>query len=360
MGDIDQLTRLQQLLGSLAEISTSAQDTEHLLRQVMAETMRFTGASGAVVERVVGDELEYVSAAGSIAPQAGLRMPLRGSLSCVAIQAREIQCCDDTEIDPRVDREACRRVGIRSMLIVPLLFRDEVIGVLKATSEQPAAFGTGEARALELSAGIIGAVLGRQAMPETGMREGVAPQVTSEERPHAAPTDALTGLPNRRAFEMRLGEALHRWEGSTGHMALLFVDINGFKSINENLGHQVGDLALCKVGEIMVRTLRSGDIVSRLAGDEFVALLLDLDGGRQQVEWLCQKLLGALAQPQGLGAGLNLSLSVAIGVALHDDPSLTRAEWLKRADRAMCLARRQPGSAYAVYEQRHTSGVGQR
>jgi diguanylate cyclase (GGDEF)-like protein len=359
MGNTELLTRLQQLLGSLAEISTSVQGTQQLLQRVVTETMQFTGAAGAVVERLVGDDVEYLSAAGSIAAHVGLRMPLQGSLSGLAVQTREIQRCDDSETDPRVNREACRRVHARSMLIVPLLFHDEVIGVLKAASDQPAAFGEGEEQALKLSAGIIGAVIGRQSQLEVREREGAALQAASERHRQASLTDALTGLPNRRAFETQLGEELQQPDLAPGRMALLFLDMNGFKAINDDLGHHVGDLALCKVGEIMVASLRNCDTVSRLAGDEFVALVRGLDGGQPQLEWLCQKLLAAFAQPQALSAGLSLTLSVAIGAAMHDDLSLTRSDWLKRADAAMYAAKRQEGAACVVYgQERRSSNAG--
>jgi len=133
MNEIDRLERLQQLLLSLNAISAATLDSGALLDRIVAETMRFTDASGAVVEWADGDDLVYIKAAGQIAEFVGLRVPQNRSLSGLCMFERAIQRCDDTETDPRVNREACRTIGIRSMLVVPLLFGEEVVGVLKAS-----------------------------------------------------------------------------------------------------------------------------------------------------------------------------------------------------------------------------------
>jgi diguanylate cyclase (GGDEF)-like protein len=350
MNDIDRFSRLHKLLLSLNAISAAASDSDGLLERVVAETMRFTDASGAVVEMVDGDDLAYIKAAGQIAAHVGLRMPLEESLSGLCVRQRAIQRCDDTEVDSRVNREACRRIGIRSMLVVPLLFGDDVVGVVKATSERASAFNEEHVEALQLAAGIIAATVGRQAHLETSRREGEAlsmelqaSQAEGEGYRRAALFDALTGLPNRRNFEETLDVAMASGHEVPGSMALLFVDMNGFKSINDKFGHNTGDQALCRVAEVLRTNLRTTDFVARLAGDEFVVLLRDLTEATRETCELSRRLLGVFDVPQTLGDGGTMRLSIAIGAALYDRADLTRAEWLHNADAAMYEAK-QSGS----------------
>jgi diguanylate cyclase (GGDEF)-like protein len=346
MSDIDRFARLHQLLVSLNAISAAATDSDGLLQRVVAETMRFTDASGAVVEMVDGDDLVYIEAAGHVAAHVGWRMPRADSLSGLCVRQRAIQRCDDTEADDRVNREACRKIGIRSMLVVPLLFGEDVVGVVKATSSHAAAFNHEHVEALQLAAGIIAATVGRQAHLETSRRQGhalsqelQASQAQGEDYRRAALFDSLTGLPNRRNFEETLDVAMSSGHEVPGTMALLFVDMNGFKAINDTYGHKVGDQALCRVAEVLRSNLRTTDFVARLAGDEFVILLRDLTEPAREAAELSRRVLCVFELPQALADGKTMQLSIAIGAALHDRADLTRSEWLHNADEAMYTAK---------------------
>ena len=346
MSDTDRFARLHKLLVSLNAISAAAIDSDGLLERVVEETMRFTDASGAVVEMVDGDDLIYIKAAGQIAAHVGLRLPRADSLSGLCVRQRAIQRCDDTENDERVNREASRTIGIRSMLVVPLLFGEDVVGVLKATSAHTSAFTNEHVEALQLAAGIIAATVGRQAHLETSRREGEtlsqelqASQAQGEDYRRAALFDALTGLPNRRNFEETVDVALSGGHEVPGTMALLFVDINGFKTINDTHGHKAGDQALCRVAEVLRSNLRTTDFVARLAGDEFVILLRDLTEPVREVVELARRLMEVFEYPQALAGRRTMRLSVAIGAALHVRADLTRSEWLHNADEAMYKAK---------------------
>ena len=337
---------LHRLLMSLNAISAAARDSDDVLERVVAETMRFTDASGAVVEMVDGDELVYIKAAGHIAGHVGLRVALGCSLSGLCVRERAIKRCDDSETDARVDRDACRTIGIRSMLVVPLMFGEDVVGVLKASSERTSAFREEHVQALQLAAGIIAATVGRQAHLETSQREGEmlsaelqASQAESEGYRQAAMFDPLTGLPNRRNFEHALDVALFNGRDVPGTMALLFVDMNGFKAINDTFGHKTGDEALIRVAEALRAKARESDFIARLAGDEFVILMRELVEPERDVVELCRRILRVFGAPQVLPDGKVLRLSIAIGAALHDRPGLTRSEWLHNADDAMYRAK---------------------
>ena len=350
MSENQGVTRLHRLLMSLNAISAAAGDSADVLDRVVAETMLFTDASGAVVEMVDEDDLVYTRAAGQIAAYVGLRVPMGESLSGLCVRERKIQHCDDTEGDPRVNREACRKIGIRSMLVVPLLFGESVIGVLKASSEHTSAFNGEHVQALQLAAGVIAAAVGRQTHLETSRREGEAlsaeleaSQALGENYRQAALFDALTGLPNRRQFEEVLDVALFHGHDVPRTMALLFVDMNAFKAINDTFGHKTGDQALIRVADVLRAKVRGSDFVARLAGDEFVVLMRELAEPEREVGEQCAAILAEFVAAQTLGDGRIMHLSVAIGAALHDGPALARSEWLHNADEAMYQAKQSGG-----------------
>ena len=158
--------------------------------------------------------------------------------------------------------------------------------------------------------------------------------------------DPLTQLHNRRFLEDQLGEALAA--GNDSPLALLFIDLDRFKPINDALGHDVGDQVLQVVARRLEQTLRAEDVVARLGGDEFVALLPRI-AALGDAALVAQKLLEALQQPCHI-AGQDLVLSASIGISiapLHGREPLTL---MKLADAAMYQAKRDGRGGYAVYQ----------
>lgn len=162
--------RLRQLVDGLAELATLALPGDLLMDRIVARIREMTGASGAVIELVDGDELEYVAATGSIESSRGLRLGRAASLSGLCVAFGVLQHCDDSELDRRVDREACRRIGARSLLVAPLMHRDEAVGVIKIVSPQVAAFGELDEYALRLCAGLVSGVIARHLQTEQSKR----------------------------------------------------------------------------------------------------------------------------------------------------------------------------------------------
>ncbi|MCG3190322.1 MAG: hypothetical protein LKCHEGNO_03030 [Burkholderiaceae bacterium] len=147
--------------------------------------------------------------------------------------------------------------------------------------------------------------------------------------------DPLTGLPNRAYFMEHL--ALRLAGGATTHAALLFVDVDHFKRINDSLGHLVGDTVLQAVAHRIVQSLRPVDLVARFGGDEFVVLLADV-ADRRLVEELVQRLLHAVEAPIPV-QGQNIVVSPSIGVAMVPHDGRLPAELIKNADTAMYVAK---------------------
>jgi diguanylate cyclase (GGDEF)-like protein/PAS domain S-box-containing protein len=152
-----------------------------------------------------------------------------------------------------------------------------------------------------------------------------------------AVTDSLTGLPNRAVLMDRLADALAAAQRGHGDAGVVFVDLDGFKAVNDNLGHDVGDELLRQVAGRLSAAIRTGDTAARIGGDEFVVLcerIGDLEGVREVADRICRYLSGCF-----LVAGHNLWISASVGVTLGN--GLSPREVLGRADEAMYRAKRQ-------------------
>lgn len=154
--------------------------------------------------------------------------------------------------------------------------------------------------------------------------------------------DPLTGLPNRRLLLDRLKQALASSTRNVKYGALLFIDLDHFKNLNDTRGHDIGDLLLQQVAERLTTCVRESDTVARLGGDEFVVMLEDLSGTIQeavnQAESVGEKILSTLNKTYALGSGEHHS-TPSIGIALFADHSEGIDELLKRADLAMYEAK---------------------
>jgi diguanylate cyclase (GGDEF)-like protein len=149
--------------------------------------------------------------------------------------------------------------------------------------------------------------------------------------------DALTGLPNRTLLFDRIGHALTVSRRTGRELALLFVDLDGFKGVNDRLGHQAGDELLITVAKRLSDVVREADTVARLGGDEFVVLCEDLEGGHNPAE-IAERVIVALERPVVLERGATVSISASIGIG-HAEPGDSPSELVMRADGAMYAAK---------------------
>ena len=154
--------------------------------------------------------------------------------------------------------------------------------------------------------------------------------------------DALTGLPNRRLLQDRVQQLLSSLARVPQSAALMFMDVDNFKDINDTLGHDAGDELLYQIAERMRECVRAQDTLARQGGDEFVVMLVNLSTqpgeAARQAQQVAQKLLNRLSQPYQLRAH-NCQTSVSIGVTLIEGPNDTREELFKQADMAMYQAK---------------------
>lgn len=158
-----------------------------------------------------------------------------------------------------------------------------------------------------------------------------------EKLTHMAYFDALTRLPNRILFLDRLNQSLHLASRNREKLAVLFIDLDGFKQVNDQLGHNIGDQLLQEVAGRLLKSVRDSDTVSRLAGDEFAIILHEISD-QATVEQLAHKILTTLSQPFML-EGNEANISGSIGIALYPGDSNQAEGLLKRADEAMYQAK---------------------
>jgi diguanylate cyclase len=164
-----------------------------------------------------------------------------------------------------------------------------------------------------------------------------------------ANSDSLTGLANRTIFEMRVDAAIERSKRSGEMLGILFMDLNRFKFVNDNFGHNYGDKLLQEVSNRMKNSVRPYDGLSRFGGDEF-ALLVDDIKHLDNCAKIAHKIITQLAKPFFI-SGHKFEIGVSIGIAVcNGEDNLSRAELIKYADDAMYAAKKTGKSEYKFYE----------
>jgi len=166
---------------------------------------------------------------------------------------------------------------------------------------------------------------------------------------HLARHDTLTGLPNRRMFYDRLEHAIATSQRSSKKLAVLFVDLDGFKEINDTFGHSVGDKVLINVANLLKSAVREADTVARLGGDEFI-ILLDLIEDTQHVKPIVRKLQGLFQNTMQID-GRDMQVRASIGVAIYPKDGKNAVELMQNSDQAMYNAKKIGGntSSFKAY-----------
>jgi diguanylate cyclase (GGDEF)-like protein/PAS domain S-box-containing protein len=228
---------------------------------------------------------------------------------------------------------ALREAGIRSAFAFPIRVDGEAVGVMElyATEQRPVD------RDLLRIAGQLGGLIGQH----------IARRETERRLQFVVSHDPLTGLPNRTIFTQRLSQAIAQAARYEHKVGLLFVDLDGFKIVNDTMGHEAGDRLLREVADRLRESLREGDTVGRYGGDEFVVLIEQYDPS-MQVEGVAQKILDQVATPFLLD-GHEFQISASIGIATYPNDGQDGAALLKHADIAMYRAKEAGKNQYQFY-----------
>jgi diguanylate cyclase (GGDEF)-like protein/PAS domain S-box-containing protein len=182
---------------------------------------------------------------------------------------------------------------------------------------------------------------------------GIVRDITDRKRVHErieqlAHHDYLTKLPNRVLFKDRLERAIAMANRNRGRIAVLFLDLDGFKAVNDELGHEAGDQLLCEIARRVATAIRHSDTVARVGGDEFTVILNEINQA-EDVSMVAEKILAAVAQPFVI-AGRERCIGASIGIALFPDHAQAHDELLRVADASMYAAKQAGKNTYRFHE----------
>jgi diguanylate cyclase len=316
--------RLLAIIATQSEIAGASLNSKEVMNLVARRAQELTGATAGVLEIPDGDEMVYTVTTGEATPYLGTRLGRDTSLSGMSLTQNAVLYSQDTETDDRVDQEACRRVNARSMICVPLRHDSEPVGVLKVYSPEARHFSEQDIETLRLISGSVSAQMAHASLYELEKKE--------------SRTDALTGLFNRRSYEERRTVESARSARSGKPLGLCLFDLNGFKAVNDRLGHPAGDEVLRGIAGV-IDSSRLSDDAFRIGGDEFAVLMPDTS--EDSVITAAERLSRAIVDA-GLGDG-NVSASFGISARVGDPLGLHDA-----ADRSLLEAKAELGSARAA------------
>ena len=337
-------------LAELAETATEDFTVDDLLHELCAVAARALDVDGAGVMIAEGDSIRFIHASPErVVDVETLQEVLqRGPCQDSMLAGRAIVVEDITTSGRWPEfTDASAAAGLRAAVAMPLMARGEAWGALDVYRDTTWSWTDDEISLVRLFAGVAASYL---VMASDRALAGAARRDLEHEATH----DDLTGLPGRRLLFTQLEHALASARRRETVVAVLFVDLDHFKAVNDALGHAAGDAVLVETANRLGRALRDTDMVARLAGDEFVLVCEDLPGDLavvdRHLEALGHRLEGALSRPIEV-AGEEVVVSASIGVAVSSPESSTE-DLLGSADTAMYAAK-QRGHGRLVMGGRH-------
>jgi diguanylate cyclase (GGDEF)-like protein len=278
----------------------------------------------------------------------GLRTPLGSSeaesqsLSEIAFKSRRPSISNDYMADPRLTRFRARlqEQSTRSAVAFPLIVGADVFGLLIVQSTQLGTFTPELIDLLQRLADNVSFALANFDHAEEKAR-------ADQQIEHLATHDGLTDLPNRVMFNQLMHFAIEAARRHDRRFAVLFIDLDRFKIINDSLGHEAGDSLLVEIANRLRSSLRASDVVARLGGDEFV-VILEETAESHQIEHVARNLLSVLAQPLLL-SGHECHTTASIGIAVYPKDGADVQTLTKNADMAMYLAKEDGKNGFRFF-----------
>jgi diguanylate cyclase (GGDEF)-like protein len=339
--------QLSAVLSDFARTMVTEFPIEGILQQLVqriVEILPITGAGVTLMSPHTSPR--YVAASDKSALRFEQLQAELGEGPCIAVyRSGQAVAVPDLRSDERFERFAPAAVeaGLAAVFTFPLCQGDRQLGALDLYRSTPGLLDDDDMAAAQTLADVTAAYL-----VNAQVRADL--QDRSERSYHSSVHDVLTGLPNRFLLLERLEHALVRGHRSGRMVAILFADLDHFKSVNDVHGHRAGDELLVAVARRLTGLLRASDTLSRLAGDEFVILCEDLDEP-SQADLIAMRVVAALAVPFKLSA-VEVEISASVGVAFAGAGEPVPEQLLEDADIAMYQAKRKGGDHHEVIDLR--------
>lgn len=332
--------RLGRVVNIQREMVHERLNIEALMQVITERAQEIAHADGAVVEMHEDDCMVYRAASGIMAQHKGMRIPFAESMSGLSIVQGKVLACADSETDRRVNRDACRKVGLRSMVVVPLSHKGESVGVLKVAYAKPKAYTDDHIATLEMMASVLSSTLNDAATTDALVTANTLLNETNslletqkDQLEIMATTDVLTGLKNHRYFQEKLMEEYQRSLRYKAPFSLLLLDVDHFKAFNDLYGHPAGDAALKQVGTILKTVARETDCVARYGGEEFALILPNTD--KEGAIIIAERLRKAVET----AVWEHRAVTVSVGISTFGEQVENAHGHVEAADQALYLSK---------------------
>jgi len=357
--------RVFAALRELAETARKSLDMDELLIALMEKAAAVTAARVASVFVVEKEEKRFriLDTRGFSTESKGTAcVPFDESVARHVMESKEPLLVSDVSVDPRLNRPNEKKYGTASFVCMPVEVDGELVAVVNLTDkESGAAFDEKDVDTLsvmldeihfalenaQIHAAIKAHALSLEAKTEELNREISKRQRIENELQRLAHNDALTGLPNRALFLDRLQQGLLQARRRRQKVGVMFLDLDGFKPVNDMLGHDQGDEVLREVACRLQGCLRAMDIVARHGGDEFTFALLGVESS-EDVSIVAHKVLTCLQRPFELN-GQEHFVGGSIGISMYPEDGDQAESLVNQADTAMYLAKKDGGNTFRFY-----------
>lgn len=319
--------KLLEIIKLQTEVAQQGIDMGNIMDIVVEKTQVITNSDGASVELIEKSELVYSAASGIAEKFLGLRLDMENSLSGECIKMRVPLISNDIESDNRVNKNACRQIGINSMIVMPLICNNIVVGVLKVLSSKAEHFNEEDVKILELMSGLIAAEMFK------------AMKNDDSELFYKATHDSLTGISNRSLFYDRLRQKLSRALRKNEEFGIISLDMDGLKEINDNYGHRAGDAAIKELAFRIKSLVGELDTVSRLGGDEF-GIIVGNVVDRNDITALINNIDNEITKPFEF-ENFKINLRASIGYAHFKEDGIDLEVLIEKADKSMYEVKRK-------------------
>lgn len=353
---IDTIESLSSL-SALTEIDVQARTEEGVLRGALQVLMANQDMQRCSIFLIQEDEL--INAAGlswseqnAIATEKPLasvstqRFKVGEGLIGLAAETGQIQHCRDCSVDPRFKHmQADENAELGSIISVPICFQDTTLGVLNISHRRANIFNEWDERFLYVFCNMLGQLIKSHRLLRTMEHEiehrTLELQAALERAESLSILDGLTGVHNRRYFISHFGTLIEQCARYGHKLALLMIDIDDFKQINDRHGHLEGDRVLIAVAGILKHCARGADIIARFGGEEFIVALQDTDcEGANRVAGRIQEQIRQLSCGQGENrSGISASMGLSCYTGDANMPVKTPEQWIQEADDALYRAK---------------------